>query len=603
MWRGTRRQIDVWMESIAELSDERLRGRAGTPTLLLGLPFDANGRTMADHKARLARFGEEADTIAWVPASFGDRALRDLGTLLRIDYLLVGSRLEENSPNLSAIDRQQARSLLQNQQSQLQGRMRMVLEAAFGIRQDQDGALSVQVSAEDHLVSLDGTFRPQPPVGATLKEAMGALLDSTFAHRFPAHPIFEQEVKNAALTKVLKEIEAAAEEPQQRRFIEDRAIRQILGGFAGPLKLGTMNQGLTHFILDDHWANHFTRLVGQQGGGAMTVKRLRELINQPRPMGLPREVENLVILACAAQADRTVSLRGAPVRGSIERLDDDAELLAQPLPDESTWTKARERASEVFGLAPSEVRKGATVSRLASELRDKAQAARTSLVTLTGQLRTRMAAAGVTPENAPRMITLLSASVLVTELTSGTEPLAVVQALATSDLKTSEAAVGRSISMAPTLAPFLSSFEWDVLAAVAALSDHRRAAAEQIGRVVAEALEADEHVVPLEARLQEAKRNAYRLLAAAPSTGSGAGAGGGGGAPEPGTGQAPDTGDSGLDTSATDEGTEVLEQRDWYELPAQSAKAELDRLKSRLDAEPGARLMISWRLVREGGKG
>jgi hypothetical protein len=434
---------------------------------------------------------------------------------------------------------------------------------------------------------------------------MGALLDSTFAHRFPAHPIFEQEVKNAALTKVLKEIEAASEEPQQRRFIEDRAVRQILGRFAGPLKLGTMNQGMTHFILDDHWANHFARLVGQQGGGTMTVKRLRELINQPRPMGLPREVENLIILACAAQADRTISLRAVPVRGSIERLDDNAELLAQPLPDESTWTKARERASEVFGLVPSEVRKGATVARLASELRDKAQAARASLATLAGQLRTRMAAAGVTPENAPRMITVLSASLLVTELTSGAEPLAVVQALATTDLKTGEAAVGRSISAAPTLAPFLSSFEWDVLAAVAALIDHRRAAAEQIGRVVAEALEADEHVVPLEARLQEAKRNAYRLLAAAaPAPGSGVRAGGGvGGAPDIGTGQARSGGDSGLGASGTDRGTEVLEQRDWDELPAESAKAELDRLKSRLDAEPGARLMISWCLVRDGGKG
>ena len=451
---------------------------AAWPALRCQWPDD--GRPSA---RRLARFGEEADTIAWVPASLGDRALRDLGTLLRIDYLLVGSRLEENSPNLSAIDRQQARSLLQNQQSQLQGRMRMVLEAAYGIRQDQDGALAVQVAAEDHLVSLDGTFRPQPPVGATLKEAMGALLDSTFAHRFPAHPIFEQEVKTAALNKVLKEIEAAAEEPQQRRFIEDRAVRQILGGFAGPLKLGTMNQGLTHFILDDHWANHFARLAAQQGGGAMTVKRLRALIDQPRPMGLPREVENLIILACAAQADRTISLRGAPVRGSIERLDDDAELLAQPLPDETTWTKARERAAEVFGLVPSEVRKGATVARLASELREKAQAARAPLATLTSVLRTRMAAAGVTPENAPRMITVLSASVLVTELTAGIEPLTVVQSLATSDLRTSEAAVGRSISAASGLASFLTSFEWDVLAAATALSDHRRAAAEQIGRV------------------------------------------------------------------------------------------------------------------------
>ena len=235
---------------------------------------------------------------------------------------------------------------------------------------------------------------------------------------------------------------------------------------------------------------------------------------------------------CAAQADRTISLRGAPVRGAIERLDDDAELLAQPLPDETTWTKARERAAEVFGLVPSEVRKGATVARLASELREKAHAARASLATLTSVLRTRMAAASVTPENAPRMITVLSASVLVTELTAGIEPLTVVQSLATSDLRTSEAAVGRSISAASGLASFLASFEWDVLAAATALSDHRRAAAEQIGRSVAEALEADEHVIPLEARLREAQRNAFRLLAAAAPSGGGAGAGASG---QPGT--------------------------------------------------------------------
>jgi hypothetical protein len=603
LWRGTRRQADVWLENIAKLSDERLRGRTGTPTLLLGPPFDANNRTMADHKARLARFGEEAETIAWVAALFGDRALRDLGTLLRIDYLLVGSRLEENSPNLSAIDRQQARSLLQNQQSQLLGRMRMVLEAAYGIREDHDGALGVQVSAEDHLVSLDGTFRPQPPVGATLKEALAALLDSTFAHRFPAHPIFEQEVKTAALNKVLKEIESAAEEPQQRRFIEDRAVRQILGGFAGPLKLGTMNQGLTHFILDDHWANHFTRLAAQQGGGAMTVKRLRALIDQPRTMGLPREVENLIILACAAQADRTMSLRGAPVRGTIERLDDDAELLAQPLPEETIWTKARERAAEVFGLAPSEGRKGATVARLASELREKAQAGRAPLTTLTSVLRTRMADVGLTPENTPRMITLLSASVLVAELTAGVEPLTVVQSLATSDLRTSEAAVGRAISAAVGLVAFLTSSEWDVLAAAIAVSDHRRVAAEQIGRSVSEALEADEHVLPLEARLREVQRTALRLLATAAPRGVGSGASGQAGTAD--TGNRPPSGGAvpGSGLYGPDQSPEVLEERAWVELPVQEAAAELDRLKARLGTEPDARLSISWRLTRDEARG
>ena len=165
--------------------------------------------------------------------------------------------------------------------------------------------------------------------------------------------------------------------------------------------------------------------------------------------------------------------------------------------------------------------------------------------------------------------------------------------LATSDLRTSEAAVGRSISAAAGLASFLTSFEWDVLAAATALSDRRRAAAEQIGRSVAEALEADEHVIPLEARLREAQRNAFRLLAAAAPSGGGSGAGAGGQAGTvDGGDRAPVGGvEPGHEFDGSGQRPEVLEQRAWEVLPRETAKAELDRLKSRLDAEPGARLI------------
>ena len=222
-----------------------------------------------------------------------------------------------------------------------------------------------------------------------------------------------------------------------------------------------------------------------------------------------------------------------------------------------------------------------------------------------------MAGAGITPENAPRMITLLSASLLVTELTSGAEPLAVVQALATSDLRTSEAGVGRSISAAPTLATFLSSFEWDVLAAATALSDHRRV--RRRSRLVASSprrwrqtstscpwspgyrkpkgtpiacwrrrkvaaalvlalVQAPAVVASLELLAPQPEQ---RLAVPAPA-------------------------------SKTWEPVRALRcwsRRDWDVLPPENAKAELDRLKSRLETEPGARLMISWRLTRDGGKG
>src|SRR5207237_433674 len=87
-------------------------------------------------------------------------------------------------------------------------------------------------------------------------------------------------------------------------------------------------------------------------------------------------VQNLVILAFAAQADRVLVRHGAPAVASIDRLDDQIELHEQPLPDEVVWARARERAGSLFGLPSNEVRKGANVTELAAGLKERATAVR-----------------------------------------------------------------------------------------------------------------------------------------------------------------------------------------------------------------------------------
>jgi hypothetical protein len=287
-WRKTRRQIDLWLESVAALSDDRLRGRGGTTTVILGMPFDAHGHGPADDRARLDRFNEEADTVVWLPSQFSQRALRELGTLVRIDFLLVRNRLEDAARYLSPSDREQARALLQNQQSQLYQRIRTCIESAYGIRHDQDNALGLKLEAGDQLVSLDQTFQPQPPVGADLKEALGQLLDRILGHRNPAHPLFEEDVRPAVLRKVLEEVQRTAQEPDQRALVE-RPLRSVLSGIAGPLRLGTM--GATHFVLDPHWSSHFGQLHARSGGGPMNVGQLRAWMDQPKAMGLSVRLE------------------------------------------------------------------------------------------------------------------------------------------------------------------------------------------------------------------------------------------------------------------------------------------------------------------------
>lgn len=244
-WRGTKREVDLYFEVVRELSHERMRGR-GVPVLVLGTAFDPKERPPADHLVH-ARNGREENLsggVVWQPSYLSGRAMRDLGTLVRIDFLLAGAgdRLTEAARHLSASDREQARAILRNQQSALHQRLRGCMEAAYGIRPDNDGCIGTVVASDERLVSLEGTFHPQMPVGADMKSAVTALLDRLFEHRFPAHPVFDGEVRDTALKRVLEQVQRAAGAPNQRVRIDDHADRRHLGAIAVPLKLGVMSR-------------------------------------------------------------------------------------------------------------------------------------------------------------------------------------------------------------------------------------------------------------------------------------------------------------------------------------------------------------------------
>ena len=40
LWRGTKREVEVLFENVREMSDEKLRGRPGTWTVVIDFPFD-----------------------------------------------------------------------------------------------------------------------------------------------------------------------------------------------------------------------------------------------------------------------------------------------------------------------------------------------------------------------------------------------------------------------------------------------------------------------------------------------------------------------------------------------------------------------------------
>jgi hypothetical protein len=317
----------------------------------------------------------------------------------------------------------------------------------------------------------------------------------------------------------------------------------------------------------------------------MTVARLRDWIDQPKAMGLTQEVQNLVVLAFAAQGDRTLVRNDAPAPGTIDRLDGEVELREQPLPDEAVWERARERAGSLFGLAPGEVRKGATVSQLAADLKERATAVRPVLTELANGLRARMEAFGVAVDTSSRMATLRSASALISDLAAAPDALQTIDTLPGAELLTSEAAVGRALGSATSLRSYLAGVQWEAINAAASLRDHRAGVAETIHARVAEALEADEHAVGLQSALQEVQSRAIRLLADTRQ-------------PPPPT--PPRSGPAG-DTPPPAPGEVLVEERSLAPVAATEAVALLDDLRQRVSAEPNATLTIGWRLTRPGG--
>jgi hypothetical protein len=261
-------------------------------------------------------------------------------------------------------------------------------------------------------------------------------------------------------------------------------------------------------VLGQHWKNHFTRKAAQTGS-ALTVAQLRQWIDDPKPMGLPREAANLVILTFAEQTNRSFYEHGGPQDGSLVRLPDHFELRDEVLPEEPVWNLAIQRAGSILGVVVSPLRKGGNVSTLSSQVKSKASEHRAGCQGYARRLKERLDRLGIT--GVPRLKTAQAVQSLADRLHTA-EGDAVVAALASAEVVTSEAAMGTVLVKAGELAATLDAFNWEILDAVGRLTDERRAGAAEVDRIVREALTADEQAVPLAAALKEAQSKAVRLL-------------------------------------------------------------------------------------------
>ncbi len=584
LWRNTRRDVVVLFKNIRELPDSSLENPDGSWKLVIDFPFDEAGHGPRDDLSKLQRFQQThsagAKTLCWVPSFFSNDAQKELGLLVILEHLLSGERFGQYASHLAPQDRPPARAALENQRSMLRQRVQGHLDAAYGLEALSPGSIETvhDLDPGEHFVSLCPGFAPVPPVAANLAGAMHQLLGQALEHEFPAAPPFETEIKSSTLKKVYELVEPATREADGRAPIE-RTQRLLLKQVANPLLLGEMGADATHFVLGQHWKTHFLRKAAETGG-AMAVKMLREWIDDPRPMGLPYEAQNLVILLFAAQTDRSFYLHGSAVEVSLSNLTDNHELRTTTLPLPEVWDVAVPRAASILGVAVSRLLSAPNVGKLNTGVKQRALEARASCQRYGVRLRARLGQQGLDGEKADRLRTAVTTGALVERLSSA-ETGSAVSVLANAPVATSESAMGECLAKAAELEGNIEAAGWEIFEAVGKLTDDRRAKAEEILRELREALVSDEHVVQLAPALRGAQAKAVQLLTKTPEV-----------PPPPGPRLEP----------KVKPGWRVVRQGSQEGLSIDDAAERLAGLKR--DVKPGERVRINvgW-VVEEGGGG
>lgn len=381
--------------------------------------------------------------------------------------------------------------------------------SAYGLSTSRRDDLDQAHALDQHFESLATGFAPRPPVGGNFRACAVGLLDQALRFQYPQHPDFgADEVRPAALKRVLQNVLAAAADPDRRAAI-DRTQRDEMRRIAVPLALGEM--GETHFVLDDHWREHFQRLLREAGNpGPLTVGQLRAWSDEPEPRGLVREVQDLVILTFAVQTNRVFYRHGGPEEPTLGHLDDVLELQEADLPEAEAWEEARDRLATLFGRSDTPaVRNAPNAARLQRALDDIIKAYHAPTERYARVLEERLDSRGI--KDSARLETARAAQALMNVMASA-EGNARVTALNEARLTTSASAMAKAMHDGEALARALEDVDWQLFETARSLREPYGQQALALHEGINEALGNDEHVVALRQRLRDAQTQAHQLI-------------------------------------------------------------------------------------------
>jgi hypothetical protein len=583
-WRATKRSCDVLLTNVRELTEASLRKEGDEWRMIIDYPFDEANFTPRDDIAKIEMFRNKNEkpscTLVWLPSFLSQSAKKDLGTLVKLDFILKEDRFPQFVTHLPQVERSDAKMLLDNQRNQLRNRLIRYLEGAYGIATPEKDSIdtTIELVGKEHFESLDDGLTLQPPAGANLQQAFASLLDQALRYQYPAHPIFEEDVSltPAVLKRVFAEVERATQDAEGRIAV-DQPRRKELKQIANPLKLGEMHE--THFLLGHHWRTHFLKKETQDGG-QMTVGKLRKWLDEPSPMGLPRLVQNLVIMVFAAQTNRSFFLHNNAEMASLESLSDEMELREQKLPSQAEWDVAINRGKKIFGVATSPLLNAANLAKFIEDVRKAAQDAKEPNDKLAGKLQELLPTLSEQGTETQRFKTARSAQHILNTILQAKDGR-LVEAIAGFKIDTSEEAIGKNIRKASALLTTLENVKWDLLEGIQKLTDERQERADAIWASVKDAYQKDEYAIALAPALMEAERDAVKLLTEIPKPPKSS--------PPP--------------TTKVDEepppGYTVVAKGGSAELTEKGFNKEVDEIRKALQSDKAARVKITWEVFKQ----
>ena len=519
VWRGTKRTCELLFSNVRELTDDGFRTSGNDWKVIIDSPIDSEGHSPVEDFDRIQNFktkNESHKSLIWLPWFFNTNTNSDLGKLVILDKLLEKNNIEQHSGHLSLSDRQSARLLLQNQQSALNNRIQHAIDCAYSIKNDL-GTLNTAFDLSDRVFhSLLQSLQVQPPVGATLAEALNNLLDQALSHQFPKHPKFETEIKgNKDLNQVLQTCLATVKTEGARFFVDDKNLRAKIRAICGPLEVGVM--GETHLALTDYWKNHFNKMITQQGLTTMpSVGDFRKWTDLPEPRGLLPVVQNFLILIFAELTNRSFVKHGGTYAASLDDMPDELVLREEILPPMHEWMEAGKRASEIFGVVISPMLNASNLALFQTRIQEQIQSVKTANESLTQKLVDSFRLLGLTEsgyQQSNRLKTAAEAKKLLTALELK-KPTDLVHDLASYPLTTTPLHLSKSLKSAQSVLDAIGSVHWDLFKAVIQIQDNRKALAENLMAEVSQSMMNDEFALAngLAVKLKEAVNAAIKLL-------------------------------------------------------------------------------------------